>query len=145
MGTASKGRVPGSPIQHVLAGAIALVIIGSTSLPAQPLVTDGAGLTVTPSHITQLKSILRLTPEQERHWPSVEVALRGLVKAQDVETPRLTQTVHARAAAITAHAASIARVLVAAKPLIKSLNEEQRREAMALARSLGIGTFAAAL
>ena len=107
---------------------------------------DGAVLTVTHTHIAQLKSILRLTPEQERHWPSVEVALRGLVKAQDVDTPHhLTQTVRARAAAITANAARIARVLVAAKPLIKSLNEEQRREAMALARSLGVGTFAAAL
>ena len=108
---------------------------------------DGAGLTVTHSHIVQLKSILRLTPEQARYWPSVEVALRGLVTAHEAkETPHgIAQTVRARAAAITANSAGIARVLVAAKPLIKSLNEEQRREALALARSLGMGTFAAVL
>ena len=134
-------------LKQGLAGAIALAAIGSTSLSAQPLAMDGAGLTVTHSHIVQLKSILRLTPEQERHWTAVEVALRGLVTAQEAkETPHgIAQTVRARAAAITATTAAIARVLVAAKPLIKSLNEEQRREVMALGRSLGIGTLAAAL
>ena len=146
MGAASRDGEKTPLIKRALAGAIALLIVGSTSLSAQPLLTDGAGLMVTHTHIAQLKSILQLTPEQERHWPSVEAALRGLVKVQDVDAPHhLTQTVRAPAAAITANAARIARVLVAAKPLIKSLNEEQRREAMALVRSLGIGTFAAAL
>ena len=133
-------------LKAALAGAVALVAIESTSLSAQPLAMDGAGLTVTHSHIAQLKSILRLTPEQDRHWPAVEVALHALVKTQDGEAPHgFTQSIRARAVSITANAAAIAKVLAAAKPLIKSLDNEQRRGVMMLAQSLGIAKLASAL
>ena len=94
-------------------GAVALAAIGTTTVSAEPLV-------VTSSHIGQLKSMLQLTPAQERYWPPVEAALRN-------------------ASGLT----GIRRAWSAAQPLIRVLDAEQKEAVRSLARSLGIGRYAA--
>src|SRR6266511_3667965 len=108
-----------------LVGAVALAAIGSTSVSAQSL-GGGSGVVITSSHIGQLRSMLRLTPAQERYWPPVEAALRTLVRqsAQD-EGDGFVQRVRARASKVASNAAGIRRVLAAARPLIRVLDEEQ--------------------
>jgi hypothetical protein len=128
-----------------LVAVIAFVAIGTTTVTtvtpasAEPLV-------ITSSHISQLKSMLQLTPAQERYWPPVEAALRSLARqSADEEDSGFVQKVRARAAAVTANASGIRRVWAAARPLIRTLDPEQKQSVISLARSLGISHLAAAL
>jgi hypothetical protein len=112
----------------VLAGAVALAMVGSslvsvTSAGAQQLASASAG--VSESQIGHLKAVLNLTPEQEAHWPAVEAALR-------------------QARSSSFDATGLRRLLAAARPLLKTLDEKQKRTAMRLAQSLGLSHVAAA-
>lgn len=128
-----------------LVGAVALAAIGTTTVTTVTPVS-AEPLAVTSSHIGQLKSMLQLTPAQERYWPPVEAALRNLVRqAADEDDSGFVQKVRARAASITANASGIRRVWAAARPLLRTLDPEQKQSVMLLARSLGISHLAAAL
>lgn len=122
-----------------LVGAVALAAIGTmsvTTVSAEPI-------TVTSSHISQLKSMLRLTPAQERYWPPVEAALRSLARqsASAEDNDGFVQKVRSQAS----NAAGLRRAWAAAQPLIRVLDAEQKQSVMSLARSLGIGRLASAL
>jgi hypothetical protein len=126
-----------------LVGAVALAAIGTTTVTT---ITPAAAetLVVTSSHISQLKSMLQLTPVQERYWPPVEAALRSLARhSADDENDGFVQKVRSRASAVASNAAGIRRAWAAARPLIRVLDPEQKQAVMGLARSLGIGHLAA--
>lgn len=116
-------------LKATLAGALALAVMGSSLALAQ---TDGsvqrtntsaeAGPVVTHAHIARLKSVLKLSAAQQQFWPPVEAALRGLA---------------AKRAALRADAAEARRVLIVALPLLQSLSDDQKRQALAMARSMG--------
>lgn len=101
---------------------------------------DKDALIMTPARIGQIKERLRLTPEQEAHWPTVETALREIgrqqVEAQKrgekipkaVLSPEFTQQLY-----------------WSAGPLIMSLREDQKREARSLALSMGLERVASLL
>lgn len=111
----------------VLAGAAALAMMGMTlsaNAPAHAQQLAAATTGVSAGQISQLKSMLNLTSEQEAHWPAVESALRQVRSSFD--------------------AAGMKRLLAAARPLLKSLDEDQKRTAMRLAHSLGFSHVAAA-
>jgi hypothetical protein len=120
-----------------LVGAVALAAISTmtaTTVSAEPLVTG--------AHIGQLKSMLRLTPAQERYWPPVEAALRSLARqSASEENDGFVQKVRSHASS----AAGIRRAWAAARPLIRVLDEDQKQSVMGLARSLGIGHLASAM
>jgi hypothetical protein len=136
-----------------LVGALALTATGSF-VSAQELATNSIQRYTVQSHgngeveskIAQAKASLRLTPEQERHWPRVEVALRDVaVRQNNVEEASaggFVQKVKARAGEIMLNASSIKRLVSAAQPLIKSLNEDQKRQALAMARQMGLSRVA---
>jgi LTXXQ motif family protein len=126
-----------------LAGAIALAAIGTTSVSAEPYGSHGAAS----SQIAQVKSMLRLTPAQERYWPPVEAALRGLARQASSEqaSDGYVQRARARVSSIAANAAGVQRVLAAARPLIRVLDAEQRQTVHALASSYGVSNLASAL
>jgi hypothetical protein len=118
-------------LKAALVGAMALATVGT--LPALAIdsanesaqvQTASAGFAVTSGHIARLKAALNLTPAQERHWGAVESALRALVRVD---------------------AAGLKRLLAAAQPLIRTLDPEQKQQAVTLARALGIGNLAWAL
>ncbi|MET0279002.1 MAG: hypothetical protein ABW198_11800 [Pseudorhodoplanes sp.] len=98
--------------------------------------------------IARFKAALRLKPEQLKHWPRVEAALRSManegekVELADAQPGIIRRTVN-RASELAMNATSMRRLVSAAQPLVKSLDEGQKREAITLARSMGFGQLAA--
>jgi zinc resistance-associated protein len=134
---ASETLVPRGPAQVGVEGrngaAFRLASTGNAS-------TDFAG-----SRIAQFKSALRLTAEQERHWPAVEAALRDMIRRHESDEMRaggLMQRIGDRAASVMLNAGALKRLVAAAQPLIKSLDSEQKRGALHLARNMGFGEAA---
>jgi LTXXQ motif family protein len=125
-------------VKAALAGMLALVVIGSTPVAADPA----------NSQIAQVKSMLRLTPAQERHWPPVEAALRNLARqatAREDDSDGMVQRFRAKAKSLAVNTAAIQRVVAAARPLIRILDEEQKQTARALVGSYGATSLASAL
>jgi zinc resistance-associated protein len=100
---------------------------------------------VTDSHIARLKAMLKLTDSQERHWPAVEAALRQFARQQardEAASAGFVQRLRTEAAGLATQTVALNRVVSAARPLIKTLDEEQKREALKLARALGFDRLA---
>jgi hypothetical protein len=117
-----------------LAGAVALATIGSSLAVAQEndaaerqQVSAHTGGGLTEAHIAQARAVLHLTPAQRQYWGPVEAALRDFVRHQGEESGTRMQ-----------------RVVAAAQPLIRMLDDEQKQNALMLARALGIRDIAAA-
>ncbi len=132
----------------LVAGLFALAFSGSI-MAAGPAAADTGRLE---AGIARFKAALRLTPAQEKHWPRVEAALRSIVgdgERQQVAdasgNPGFFRRVGARATDMAMSAASMRRLVSAARPLVKSLDENQKREAVTLARAMGFGSIAARL
>jgi LTXXQ motif family protein len=126
---------------------LALAIGGPTAAVAQTqghrLQSHGSG--ELESGLARFKAALRLTPEQERHWPRVEAALRSISRDRDAEAAEagmFTRIGH-RAADLALSAVAIKRLVSAAQPLMKTLDDEQKSKAMTLARAMGFGSVAA--
>jgi hypothetical protein len=86
--------------------------------------------------IAALKGRLQLTRAQEPYWPAVESALRDVARK-----------VHARHSASPGTPANlgpadIQHIKTAAQPLLTRLREDQKREARALARVIGLEAVA---
>ncbi|MGE3146060.1 MAG: hypothetical protein AB7K35_10770 [Pseudorhodoplanes sp.] len=137
--------------KRMFAGAVALAMLGSTVALAQDEAPRGSQPSVSFSEVSaklaQAKAALRLTAEQERHWPRVEAILRDIVRkqsaAEEGSTGNAVYRLGARAADAVVSAAAIRRLISAAQPLIRSLDEGQKREAITMARAMGLGHVAA--
>jgi hypothetical protein len=91
--------------------------------------------------ISRIKNVLKLTQEQERYWQPVEVALRGIAREQARSEPDgFVRRVRQRVVSIVLSSAAIERLVVAARPLIAKLNDEQKQAAGQLAREMGLGS-----
>ncbi len=121
-----------------------LAAVGALGASAQqrvaagpPAASTAAGkIVLTRAEIGRIKARLRLTPEQLQHWGPIEAALRAMA----------AHGAHGVAAAsepIVLDQAKLQRLVAVAMPLLTSLGAEQRREATALARSLGLGQLVA--
>jgi len=148
-------------LKTVLAGTTALAIAGaSLAYAAQPGKQDrdrfqrwrpsAEDITALgDARIAALKAGLKLTPDQEKHWPAVEEAMHGITKqradrhaARSVD--RLSDPIErlaARAESMEARGAALKKLADAAAPLYKSLDEGQKRRFMILAQ-LGGKRFA---
>ena len=122
-------------IKSTLAGALLLAAVGAAPALAQTVQTSAGAyaIVLTESHIAQAKAALRLTSEQERHWPRVAAALRAFSRQSGAASSLASQLANAR------------RVISAAGPLVRSLNSEQRQTALSMVRSMGFGHLASAL
>jgi hypothetical protein len=109
----------------MLASVLALAVM--RSIPA----VAGNELMVTDERIVEFKATLKLSGDQERYWAPVEATLRDIAQRRN-------------AAAATLDDKSLKRLLASAMPLLQRLNPEQKRDLMALARSLGIFSLAIA-
>ncbi len=91
-------------------------------------------------NIGRIRSVLHLTPEQERYWPPVETALRNLARQQARSEPSgFVHRVSRRVVSIMLNGAAVERLAVAARPLVAILNNEQLRSVDGLAREMGLG------
>lgn len=95
------------------------------------------------ARIAALRAGLKLTPEQEKHWPAVESALRDLAKQRserfaahaNAERPKdPIERMNLRAEAMGQRAAGLKKLAEAAGPLYKSLDDSQKHRFALLAR-----------
>lgn len=99
------------------------------------------------ARIAGLHAGLRLTPDQEKLWPPVEAAMRDLAKqrrdrmAGMRERKRMDEdapgALRAMADAATARGAALGKLADASGPLYATLDPDQKRRAMILARPMG--------
>lgn len=129
-----------------VAGLFVLAFSGSiaTSVPA------AAESGQMEAGIARFKAALRLTPAQAKHWPRVEAALRSMANEGDRQqvadasgNSGFLRRVGTRATEMAMSAASMRKLVSAARPLVNSLDQEQKREAITLARAMGFGSLAA--
>jgi hypothetical protein len=140
-------------MKAALVGALALAAIGVAPVAAAEDVSSVSQISrttfvITDAHISRLHSMLRLTAAQERHWPAVEAALRRFAREQareDAAASGFVQRLRTQASSVASQAVSLKRVVSAAMPLIRSLDEDQKRDATRLARALGFDKLASAL
>ena len=92
---------------------------------------------VTESNIARLKSVLNLAPHQLAHWGPVEHALRALAKEQREVTGSMNEM------AAVGMISKMRRLASVAAPLISSLDETQRRDAMTMVRRMGYESLVA--
>jgi outer membrane lipoprotein SlyB len=133
-------------LKAALAGAM-LATTGITSCLAQDYRNAGYeqsqpaqhGPLVTAGHIAQLRAALKLTAEQQKYWPALASALRGLSGGESGRGLRQ------RASAAVANVAAMRRVVSAARPLISHLTDQQKQAGMHVINSLGFSSLASAL
>jgi hypothetical protein len=104
-----------------------------------------ADAVITESHIARLRATLKLTPSQQSHWAPVEAALSELARQQaNGEAAGFKQKFTDRGSAIAATATQLRRLKAIAMPLINSLDESQKRNAIGFARNFGFQQLVAA-
>jgi hypothetical protein len=95
--------------------------------------------------IERIKSVLRLTQEQERYWRPVEAALRDLARHQErSESDGFVRRVSRQVVSIVLNSAAVERLVVAARPLIAKLDDGQKQAAGQLAQEMGLGAVVVA-
>ncbi len=97
-------------------------------------------------NIQRIKSALKLTADQEKHWPAVENALRDLGRQQaKSDQDGIIRRISRRVVSIVVDSAAVQRLALAARPLIAALDNGQKRTAVGLAQEMGLGRVVAAL
>jgi hypothetical protein len=94
---------------------------------------------LTSTEIARIKYSLRLTPDQERAWPSVEAALAEMGR-QQVALIR-----HGQEPRISQNDWPPGRLYAAAGPLLQTLRPDQKENVRRLCRSLGFESVASML
>ncbi|HVX77177.1 MAG TPA: hypothetical protein VHB49_13690 [Bradyrhizobium sp.] len=87
------------------------------------------------AQIAGIKERLKLSPDQEYYWPSVESALRAV--AHRIQANRRADP-HATGAAIDPDSPEVQELKSAAMPLLFGMREDQKREVRLLARQIGL-------
>jgi hypothetical protein len=123
----------------IFLGAMALSIGFNTPASAQTTVAwlraeVPSDVVVREMHITLLKFALNLRPAQEPFWAPVEAALHEMAQWQAKGSP--DADANGRTGGAVVH--RLKRIAALAVPLIKALDDTQRRSMMSLARSAGL-------
>jgi hypothetical protein len=87
------------------------------------------------AQIASIKARLKLTPDQQRYWPGVEAALRGIAYKINKSGGKL--------AAVDADSAEVQQLKSAAIPLIMMFSEQQKNEVRQLVQVMGLQKLAA--
>jgi hypothetical protein len=140
-----KGKVA---LISSFAGAMALVTAWVPSTLAQTTgkipdpsirVETRPEIIVTKTHIALLKNVLNLRPEQEPYWVPLEAALNDLARSQAMKASEIeiVGSTSNRQASGAGAKKRLKRLTTVAAPLIRALDENQRRDVMMLARTFG--------
>ena len=144
-------------LKAALAGILALALSGGclraaedapeAAAPPQLQAPATSHVLISEATIARLKHALHLTAAQEAYWPPVEAALHELAHHQaqgEPETGGVMRRLARRAKRVALNAIQLRQVMTAAAPLIQSLSDEQKRDALAFARGLGLGNLSLA-
>jgi hypothetical protein len=106
------------------------------------------GVVVTDATIARLKAALRLSPNQEVHWRTLESTLRHLAQDQQQQqvadatgSAGFVQRVKARMKSYVLDVSAARQVAAAAQPLIATLDEDQKRDGITMVRALGVSAL----
>ncbi len=100
------------------------------------------GYMLNDAQIASIKTRLHLTPDQERMWPAVEVALRNVAYAKGREAHRHGA---GEVASLDPDSAAVEGLKSAAVPLIMSFSDQQKNEVRSLAHVMGLDKLASEL
>jgi hypothetical protein len=124
----SLAAAPPKPVQQIVA----------PKPHVAPRVANRAGYMLDDAQIASIRQRLHLTPDQERMWPAVEVALRNIAFAR-------ARDAHQRGAApgtIDPNSAEVQNLKSAAIPLLMSFSDQQKDEVRSLVHVIGVDQLA---
>jgi hypothetical protein len=124
----SPSATPPKPVQQVVA----------VKPRVAPRVANRAGYMLDDAQIASIKQRLHLTPDQERMWPAVEVALRNIAFART----RDARQHGAQPGTIDPNSAEVQNLKSAAIPLIMSFSDQQKDEVRSLVHVIGVDQLA---
>ena len=90
------------------------------------------------AQLASIKARLKLTADQQHHWPPVEQALRAISWKLATQQNAKRTIRGNQASMIDPNSPEVARLKSAAFPLIMSMREEQKREVRQLAHTMGL-------
>lgn len=90
------------------------------------------------AQLASIKARLKLTADQQHHWPPVEQALRAISWKLATQQNAKRNIRGNQAAMIDPNSPEVARLKSAAFPLIMSMREDQKREVRQLAHTMGL-------
>ena len=123
-------------------------IAAPVSVPAQPAEKPKAAAKppvqksyalLSDIQIAGIKERLKLSPDQEQHWPGVENALRAI--ARKIHATRQSNP-QAAGAPVDPDWVEVQQLKSVAMPLLFQLREDQKREVRSLAHIIGLGAVA---
>lgn len=124
----------------VCAGAFALAAFGLLSIIPVACAGEMENGYTASINVARIHDVLHLTQEQERYWRPVEAALRAIASHQErVESDGLVRRVSRRVVSIVLSSAAVERLVVASRPLIAKLTDEQKQAAGQMAQEMGLG------
>jgi hypothetical protein len=90
------------------------------------------------AQLASIKARLKLTRDQEQHWPQVEQALRAISWKLATQQKGKRVVSSNQAAMIDPNSPEVAKLKSAAFPLIMSMREDQKKEVRQLAHTMGL-------
>jgi len=104
---------------------------------------ERSALVISETQIARFKAALKLTPAQERLWIPIEAELHQITRTgQRSESEGIVQRIRSRFRAIVLDVSALRRVGKAARPLLMSLDFEQKQTALQLSRTMGMSSLA---
>ncbi|MGA8614419.1 MAG: hypothetical protein WB760_22640 [Xanthobacteraceae bacterium] len=148
----SRQQTSQAPVQMASADPAAVVasVPAPARKPVQPVMAvkphappvahaaNRPGYMLDDTQIASIKQRLRLTPDQERMWPAVEVALRNIAFAR----ARDAHQHGAQPGAIDPNSTEVQDLKSAAIPLLMSFNDQQKDEVRSLIHVMGVDQLA---
>jgi hypothetical protein len=125
-----------TPAAQMPAPVVAATVPVAKPKPAVPKLPSASMLR--DQQIASIKERLKLSSAQERHWPAVEVALRGVLR-HAYEAKRTGD------GSIDPNSPEVQRLKSAAMPLLMQMRDDQKREVRQLAHVIGLADVAAML
>ncbi len=105
--------------------------------------TEGATLVISETQIARFKAALKLTPTQEKLWAPIEAELRQITHTgQRSESEGIVQRIRSRFRSIVLDVQALRRLGAVARPLLMSLDEEQKQRGLQVARTMGMSSLA---
>lgn len=122
----------------------AATAVGPNKAVAPPKPKETSVLATMHAQIAQMKAALKLTRDQEAYWPPVEALLHDIARQQAKLRPGVVHPgANGKPVKMIIHDADMQRLTSVAFPLLMTLREDQRRDALRLAQAMGFETVGA--
>lgn len=136
----------------LLASALALASVSLSPAGADSLGTEvekgahrseRATLVISEAQISQFKTALKLTPAQEQLWIPIEAEFRLITRTGlRSDSDGIVQRIRSRFRTIVLDVAALRRLGDVARPLLMSLDDDQKQKALQIARTMGMSSLA---